>query len=330
MTLIKETQDYERGGTQKDVYGTDDVVTVPCPLCGSSARRDVYREHGALQVSECAECSLIYTSTRAKDPEHVYWGDAEKYYEEARLIFQGKKPHHRDPNYLEELDLIRRCKPTGRFLDVGCNMGMLLRLVTSKGWTGVGVEPSPTLSSMAREHFGLDVHNCFLNDLPASLEHSFDVVALSDVFEHVTSPLEFLAQADRYLKPDGIVYIKVPNARWNLFKQRVLKLLGRQPKQGVWDSYEHVVHYTSETLRQMLEKAGFEVLRITIGKPIQVPIWHEHVGHYYLYPTPFTFDMKRQFGRSACYWLSFAERALRFGSVGAMAPNIVAVAKRRG
>jgi hypothetical protein len=89
------------------------------------------------------------------------------------------------------------------------------------------------------------------------------------------------------------------------------------------------VHYTDATLRKMIEKAGFEVQAITIGKPIQVPIWHEHVGHYYLYPTPFTFDVKRQLGRLGFYWLAFVERVLRLGAIGWFAPNIVVVARRR-
>ena len=328
MVLIKETQDYKHGGTQKDEYSAADVVTVPCPFCGSEHRRLVYREHGALEVSRCEACALIYTSTRAAAPEQVYWGDADWYFEEARLIFQGKAAHHRDPNYLEELRFLKRYKTHGRFLDVGCNMGMLLRHVKSMGWTGIGVEPSPTLSRMAIDHFGLDVYNCFLHELPEHEQASFDVVALSDVFEHIVDPLPLLAQVGGYMKADGVLYIKVPNARWNLFKQAVLKLLGRAPKQGVWDSYEHVVHYTDHTLTRMLERAQFEVVAMTIGRPVQLPIWHEHVGHYYLYPTPFLWDLKRQLGRSACYWLSFIERAGRFGTIGSLAPNIVAVAKR--
>jgi 2-polyprenyl-3-methyl-5-hydroxy-6-metoxy-1,4-benzoquinol methylase len=72
--------------------------------------------------------------------------------------------------------------------------------------------------------------------VPAEEHHSFDVVALSDVFEHITAPLQFLADAARLLKPDGILYVKVPNARWNLWKQGVLARLGKRPVQGLWDS----------------------------------------------------------------------------------------------
>src|SRR5438876_4242589 len=171
MALIKQSQDYQRGGTQKDEYRLEELLVVNCPFCGSDQRTRIYQEHGAVGVSQCRACSLIYTSPRLKSPEEVYWGNADTYYSEARLIFEGKAGHHRDPNYLEELNLIKRYKPSGRFLDVGCNMGMLLRHVRNTGWTGVGVEPSPALSTLAVEQLHLDVYNCFLHELPEK-EHA--------------------------------------------------------------------------------------------------------------------------------------------------------------
>lgn len=328
-TLISESQDYERGGTQKDVYSDDEVIVVACPLCGSPERSLVCREHGALVVSRCRECSLLYTSSRIKAPEQIYWGNAADYYTEARLVFEGKAPHHRDPNYLEELRLIQRYKPTGRFLDVGCNMGMLLRHVRRLGWTAVGVEPSPTASSLAKR-WRLQVYNSFLHELPDHERGAFDVIALSDVLEHIVEPIEFLREVDSRLAPEGVLYIKVPNGLWNLFKQRALERGGRTPRQGLWDAYEHVVHYTDRTLRMMLERGGFEVVQMTFARPIQIPVWHEYVGRYYQYPTPWVLDWKRHIGRAAFYWLAWLERALRMGSIGWFAPNIVAVARRRG
>jgi 2-polyprenyl-3-methyl-5-hydroxy-6-metoxy-1,4-benzoquinol methylase len=191
---------------------------------------------------------LIYTSPRLREPEAVYWGDYEKYVTEARLIFSAQAQHHRDPNYLEEIRLIESQFPErGRLLDVGCNMGMLLRLVRWRGWDAVGVEPSPALHRIATEQLGLPMRNCFLEELSADAESGFDVVALSDVFEHVTEPRTFLATAGRFLRPDGLRYLKVPNARWSILKQRMSGLLRRSIARGAWDSYEHVV--TTPSLR---------------------------------------------------------------------------------
>jgi len=331
MSLIHESHDYERGGTQKDVYTPDEVVEVPCPLCGGDDRTRLYTEYEVVGISRCHACGLIYTSPRLRDPEKVYWGDAESYLAEARLIFEGKAAHHRDPNYDEELRALEREKPgRGRLLDVGCNMGMLLRRAVARGWEAEGVEPSPPLASLARERLGLTVHNCFLHELGADHEGRWDVVALSDVFEHVTEPLAMLADARRLLAPGGILYVKVPNARWNLFKQFALARLGRAPRQGVWDAYEHVVHYTHETLLEMLRRGGFRPRRVGVGRPVQVPAWHLHVGHYYQYPSPWTLDWKRTLGRWACYQASRLERLVRLGSIGYLAPNVFAIAEPAG
>ena len=320
--------EYERGGTQKDHYSADEVVAVPCPFCGSEAAKTLAVEHGSIGIRRCATCDLIYTSPRVEEPELTYWGDYEKYVAEARLIFSGQASHHRDPNYVEELELVEAHAPSrGRFLDVGCNMGMLLRLARGRGWDAVGVEPSPSLHRIATEQLGLTVHNCYLEDVPDSEHGSFDVVALSDVFEHVTDPRGFLATAARFLKPDGLLFVKVPNGRWSILKQRLPQLLGRAPSPNTWDSYEHVVHYTEPTLRAMLESEGFDPLVVTMSRPVQVPVWHEFVANYFQYPTPPALDWKRHLGRLAFHKLGRVESRLR-GEIGYCAPNLVVLARR--
>jgi SAM-dependent methyltransferase len=203
---------------------------------------------------------------------------------------------------------------------------MILRHAQKRGWDVVGVEPSKTQADICTKH-GFKVYNCFLDQLPAEVG-LFDVVTLSDVFEHITEPVSFLQQASRYLKAEGILFVKVPNGKWSLFKQKLLTLAGRRPEQGIWDSYEHVVHYSDKTLRAMLRKGGFETLNIRVDPPVQIPNWHEYVGRYYQYPTPIWMDWKRKLVRRAMYRISSVERLFRFGSVGYLAPNLVAIAKK--
>jgi SAM-dependent methyltransferase len=159
--------------------------------------------------------------------------------------------------------------------------------------------------------------------------HSFDVVALSDVFEHVAEPIALLRTAARYLKASGVLYVKVPNARWNLLKQRSLSLLRRSPMASVWDSYEHLVHYTDATLVKMLEVGGFSPIRLTIAKPVQIPAWHQHVGQYYQYPSPWILDWRKHLGRSLFYGLARLDPRIKLGRIGGFAPNIVALARAR-
>jgi hypothetical protein len=89
-----------------------------------------------------------------------------------------------------------------------------------------------------------------------------------------------------------------------------------------------VVHYTEESLRRMLANGGLTVLHVATEPPIQTPNWHEHVGHYYQYPTPWPLDWRRKTVRTVFYWLAFVERALRLGRLGYFAQNVVAVARK--
>ena len=327
---MSATADYTRGGTQKAVYTDADVVAVHCPLCHADDFDLLSTEYHSVAIVRCRACSLMYTSPRVIAPAEAYWGEYETFLEEARLIFDGSARHHRDPNYREELDMIESVSPgRGRLMDVGCNMGVLLRDARARGWTTVGVEPSPALHRIATEKLGLTVHNCFLDQVPASEHASVDVIALSDVFEHIPDPLAFLKTARLFLKPGGILYLKLPNARWNLLKQRMAGILGRRPDPGLWDSYERVVHYTDSTIAAMLEAGGFETVKVASGKPVQIPAWHRYVGHYYQYPSPWVLDWRRHLGRRFFYELGQMESRMRPGRVGAFAPNLVVLARAR-
>lgn len=318
---------YERGGTQKDTYTESEVVSNLCPLCGLNRYRQIYKERGALGIVRCSSCGLIYVNPRLKAPEKIYWGDADKYFQEAKWIFEGKARHHRDPNYIADLRLIYKYKPSGNLLDIGTNMGFFLRNARGWKWKLYGVEPSSALSQMARKYFALNVKTGFLED-SAFETNFFDVVTMTDVFEHIPEPDKVLKEVSRILKHDGILFIKVPNGLFNLLKFHAARIAGRLKDYDLFDSYEHVIHYSHKTLRYMLKKHGFTVIKTSIGRPIQVPVWHNYVGHYYQYPTPWCLDPKRQSARYILYILSLIEFRIRLNRIGYLAPNIIVIARK--
>ena len=100
-------EDYIHGGTQLDFYEEAHRESCNCPLCGANDFLVLDTERG-LAVGKCRKCDLIYTNPRAKNAQENYFGDATAFYNEARLIFSGKKPHHRDRNYEYELKEIQK------------------------------------------------------------------------------------------------------------------------------------------------------------------------------------------------------------------------------
>jgi len=307
--------DYIHGGTQKDFYEDQEKAAWPCPLCGSIEHELIDSDRG-LSIVNCNSCSLIYTNPRPIDAEENYFGDPAIFCTEAQLIFKGKKPHHRDRNYMYELKRILEYKPAGKLLDVGTNMGFFLRIAKEMGFETEGVEPSPALSAIARDQFGLKIHTAFLEEVNLPENH-YDVITLIDVFEHVTDPKGMLARCHKLLKDDGIVVIKVPNGDYNMFKMKLARLTGHKANMDIWDLCEHMVHYTPKTFKRMAMESGFKIKSFFIPLPIHSPIWAHLVGHYYQYPSPFILDWKRILLRNAFFKIGKIEKLfggkIRFG-----------------
>ena len=300
-----------------------DTKEMNCPLCDKNDYSLIAVDN-SLRIVKCkCKCNLIYVNPYLKDPEKRYWGSKERYEKEARLIFEGKKPSHRDPNYEEDVRRIKKIKPCGNFLDIGTNMGIFLRKV--KGYNVYGIEPSPTLSEIAREKFGLNVATKYLHQNTFKPDF-FDVVTLLDVFEHIPEPLKMLSEIKMIIKSDGLLYIKVPNAEFTLIKYWFYtKFLYRlhfseDIFRDIFDSKEHIVHYTRDTITKMLDRGGFEVQDIKIALPVQVPIWRELVGEYYQYPTPSFIGWEAKLVRNVFYWLA----RFKFS----FAQNMVIIAKK--
>ncbi len=309
MQYNLSTEDYIHGGLQKDFYGADDVEACPCPLCNERVDTlPIYQERGNLGIVRCKSCDLIYVNPRAKGSSENYHGDPAVYFEEARLIFAGKKEHHRDRNYEWEIREIQKLKPSGKLLDIGTNMGFFLRKCVQAGFEGEGVEPSPSLSKIARDNFGLKITNSYF-EAAGFAAKSFDVITMIDVFEHVTNPIELLSAGREVLADDGLLAIKVPNGNYNLLKQQLAKTMKKEAQYDIWDSYEHVVHYTPETMEKMAKKGGFRVEKLLLPIPIHSPVWANVVGHYYQYASPFWMDWKRITLRNLFYAAGRLEQA---------------------
>lgn len=141
--------------------------------------------------------------------------------------------------------------PPGRVLDVGCGAGGTLLPFRAAGWTVMGVEPG-SFGEWGRRELGLDIRP--IADLADLDGAEFDVVVISFVLEHVPSPADVLAHANRLVGPQGRVYVEVPNLA---------------TASGAVDEYFHVAHltyFTPDTLAAALRRAGFDVAALHCGR----------------------------------------------------------------
>jgi 2-polyprenyl-3-methyl-5-hydroxy-6-metoxy-1,4-benzoquinol methylase len=93
------------------------------------------------------------------------------------------------------------------------------------------------------------------------LPQTYDTVVLAHVLEHVDNPAEVLAAARRYVAPDGVMIVDVPNAM-SLHRQIGVEmgLLGAVTDLNEGDlSIGHKRVYTPEAFRAEIEAAGLVV-----------------------------------------------------------------------
>ncbi len=139
----------------------------------------------------------------------------------------------------------------GRFLDVGCAMGMFLKTLPDS-FEKHGVEFSASAARHAREIFGLDVCTGQLADANFS-PGTFDVVQMRGVIEHLEDPSRQVRAAARLLTPGGwFVLNQTPNAGGA--SGRFYRELYNQVK-----PWEHLYYFTTSTIRRLLESAGLLV-----------------------------------------------------------------------
>jgi SAM-dependent methyltransferase len=147
----------------------------------------------------------------------------------------------------------------GAIVDLGCWTGYLLDEARRRGWEPRGIEPSEFASGFAREQLDLDVRTQSLSDAQL-LAHHYNAAVMGDVIEHLPEPAQALEMIAAALRPGGVVCLLVPDAG-----SRLARLMGRR-----WWSVlpTHVQYFTRASLRLLLERHGYQVVRITTAPKV--------------------------------------------------------------
>lgn len=141
-----------------------------------------------------------------------------------------------------------------RILDAGCGTGGHLGRYARIG-SVTGVDPSPDAVAFCRER-GFAVERAGLESLPFD-DESFDLIAATDVLEHVAEERRALDELRRVSAPGAALLLTVPAYRW------------------LWTSEDENLHhqrrYTRRRLVEAVRRSGWAPLTATYFNTLLLP-----------------------------------------------------------
>lgn len=153
-----------------------------------------------------------------------------------------------------------------RLLDVGAHAGRFISLATADGWSADGLELNPQTAAYAARRTRASIREGNVQHVDAATA-AYDAITLTDVLEHIPDPVPVLERSAALLASGGWIAVKVPCGPSQLLKERLRGRLFPGYRPTVADNLVHVSHFSPQSLRRALERAGFNSVRIEAGAP---------------------------------------------------------------
>jgi len=240
-----------------------DWERIDCPVCDGNAFTHLFDKGGEPFV-RCAGCGLVLINPRPPFAAIRAGYDASY---SAGYTRKADKKLRRARRRVARVK--RRLGRSGRWLDVGCSAGFVVKAAAEAGFEAHGVDIETDGIAYGRERLGLANLREGLLDEQAYPAASFDVISLYDVIEHVPDLNAFVAELARLLAADGMIDLGTPDlGHW-----RVPRPLRR------WDELkpsEHLYYFDRATLARLLARHG---LRIVHQRTALKPGLKLFVGH---------------------------------------------------
>ncbi|MFD0985908.1 class I SAM-dependent methyltransferase [Methyloligella solikamskensis] len=248
-------------------------ATRACPHCCTQAFEPLEAYSAPpWAVVECVDCGFVYL----KNPPD-YEALSKDYAWEKTRAAEKKRRKTQSPALMwldratrwrlslmrkNLLDYIAGRYPGGHVLDVGCGEGRRL----PDTFVPFGIEISEGLAAEAdkrmRARGGYAVHAPAVEGVKQFPDEHFEAILLRSFLEHEKQPKALLQEAVRVLKPEGAIFIRVPN----------FASVNRHLRGGKWCGFrhpDHVNYFTPTSLKAMAADCG---LKMTLLNPIRLPL----------------------------------------------------------
>ncbi|MBU6410627.1 MAG: glycosyltransferase [Verrucomicrobia bacterium] len=230
-----------------------------CPVCGN-ARVYYLFSTADFRMVRCEDCGLIFLNPQPSDQElaKIYaancFPDGRENEEGRRVALEMRQATVKF--YLSQIARYRGPGP-GRLLEVGCGNGDLLAEAEAAGWDVTGIDYSAAACERARQR--LTRGNVRCGELTGAnlAENQFDLCIISDQLQNVRSPVKFLGEIHRLLKPGGTLFVTTLST--DSWPARFLRHKWMEFKAG------HLTYFNRPTIQTALFRAAFRQVIVLPG-----------------------------------------------------------------
>jgi SAM-dependent methyltransferase len=221
-------------------------LSAECPLCGEPAVQSRASIPGRVRC----ECGMVYRPTAQPALTEGQFWDRHDYTDRAWM--ERRYGPRRRRGHQALVDRVGKRVARGRWLDVGCGPGDLLKEAGGAGWQTAGVDLSPRAVALARD-VGLDV-TCgrFPEDAP---DGAFDVISIVYTLEYFEDPKPVLIECGKRLLPGGALVLQLKNFAFWRWAERFSRT-----QRGIWCPQD-IRSYSPKTVTTLLHLTGFASVR---------------------------------------------------------------------
>ena len=204
----------------------------------------------------CEICGGVYADNiPAQSDFDLYYKEHNKYEHKT-----SNMPTHLKGHYERLASIISFALPNkgACILDVGCGSGSLLRAMQQLEFHNLSaLEPSLANVEYIRSELQISCYEGSFSDFSETIQyHSYDLVCLTAVLEHLVDTHSVIKKIALLLKPGGQLFICVPNAM--SFDPYI---------DGPFQEFstEHINYFCFDSLRNLLGMCGFDVVIMDSG-----------------------------------------------------------------
>ncbi len=232
------------------------ITDYQCIICGNKDFAIPYQRD--FEVAVCADCKfgIVHPIPTSRELEQLY--NSQQYF---------STHMHVNPEKLSAKDLKSLIQKQGIFhykylkpylnknstlLEIGPGYGLHLKYLSDSGYQVKGLEPSETAFEYASNILQLNIMHSGFEAYHAT--EQFDIIMLNHVLEHFTDLHKVMEKIKLLLKPNGYLYIRVPNH----------DSYDRRKMRENWPAYLpfHISYFSEKSLRLLFSKYQLHLILV--------------------------------------------------------------------